>query len=117
MCSSDLLQRIFSQGRPYFSIKKLDISANICLEEVWSKYSFMSIKELKNFVKNTVLYNDLYTEGKNNIFNVIDFLDKFRQQYSVMGMDTKKMLFSQNGPVLVSKWNPRKVNETSLKEL
>lgn len=109
------IKKILAQGRPFMPRAKFGSKVSEFLEEVWKKYAPMSSKEIKMFILNSALYAEFAKSGAKNLVDfksVIEFLNKhvsFADEYENSGK--RKVLLSQNGPVMVSQWKPRKVTK------
>ena len=86
------------------------------LDSIWNKYAEYSIKELNTLIKNTSSYIDNYIPGTTNIVDINEIVGKFYNPTQTIQTTNKhkdkKLLISQNGPVIVSKWQPRKLTTT-----
>jgi len=113
------IKTIFANGRPFMPKTKTDETQQIFLETVWNKYKQLSILQLNNIVMNTSLFNETYRKGVETVVSWNSLVDKSREYGTIREDDsfvnkTPKILFSQNGPVLVSQWKPRKVTKGEL---
>lgn len=109
------LKKMFSMGRPFMPPVKLDDKVIAFLEAIWQKYAKVTVSAMGIMVKNTTAYKDNYQVGIKNVIEVNKILDLFKAPISKTDDERKKMLISQNGPVMVSKWKPRKLLTTSKK--
>ena len=109
------LRRIFSQGRPFMPKVDLDKNISSFLEQVWKDCRSLSFKQCKQEMINLPLYADCYRSGSVTV--VSSHLMRYAENKGVYGSSysqqpfRKKVLVSQNGPVIVSQWSPRKVNK------
>lgn len=116
------LSRILTFGMPLMEAPAFSGNINSFLELIWKKYFPMSGSELSEFIKNSDSYADNYQPGKKNIVPLEEMAQKFKtslnpRSFSRAGSSGKrKILISQNGPVMVSQWQPRKIGSTNLKE-
>jgi len=109
---------------------EIDGSTQNFLEIIWKKYSPMSIRSLSNLIKNSPAYSSNYQPGETNLIDQHQTALLFK---SGLGKQTQaadpkktasighksaphKILISQNGPVVVSQWQPRKLSNTKSKE-
>lgn len=115
------LQKALSFGRPLMEAPDFPAEINEFLSLIWQKYSPMSIKALAEFIKNSAGYADCYQTGRRNIVNIPDIAAEFKSSLTASafnhskGTSPKKILISQNGPVVVSKWSPRKLSPKNSK--
>lgn len=107
------LKKIFSLGRPFMPPVKLDDKVVAFLEAVWQKYAKITNSAMEIMIKNTPAYKDNYQTDTRNVVEVNKILNLFNAPISKTDDERKKMLISQNGPVMVSKWKPRKVLTTN----
>ena len=116
------LSRILAFGMPLMPKTHLTDSLNSFLEVIWQKYAPMSISELSRFIKNSDSYVKNYRAGKKNLVPLEEMATRFRGSINPAALQkagsntSKKILISQNGPVLVSKWQPRKIGSAQTKE-
>lgn len=116
------LARILSFGLPLMAAPQFSEQINAFLELIWKKYGAMSVPDLARFIKNSDSYADSYQSGKKNLVSLEEMADKFKtslnpRSLSRAGTSSKrKILISQNGPVMVSAWQPRKIGSKNIKE-
>lgn len=114
------LRTIFAQGRPFMPPKKPDEKISSFLEEIWLKYAKMSLTQLTHLIKSNPSYQNCFAKGAKNIADLKTVVDNFINNSSILANNNaysdnrKKISFSQNGPVIVSKWKPRKVSTKTL---
>ncbi len=115
------LNKIFAQGHPFMPKAVMNVKTNDFLLEIWKKYGSLSTKELTNIIKNNPAYKDNYVEGVKNLVQLNLVVEKFISNSNILkdnnaySDNKKKILLSQNGPVVVSKWQPRKVAQSNSK--
>lgn len=110
------LFKMFSLGRPFMPPVKLSDKVEAFLEDMWQKYGKLSLIDFTGLIKNSTAYKECFTEGEKHLINVNDILNKFKAaEANKKESSRKKMLISQNGPVMVSQWNPRKIETTATK--
>ena len=105
------IAKIFSFGRPYMPPVKIKDEIVFFMEEIWKKYASQSTLALANIVKSSTAYKNNHKKGEKYVVDISLSADLFQSSQDVSN-NPKKMLFSQNGPVMVSKWTPRKVNSS-----
>lgn len=113
------LRRIFEQGRPFMPPVKLHREAGDFLKNIWKKYGKLSIQECRSLVLKTPLYAKCHQEGKTTVLtwnSLIDNLHIYAKMNLRDNLSTprRKVLVSQNGPVVVSQWTPRKLDRINL---
>lgn len=94
---------------------KLDDKVSVFLETIWKKYTAMTVSAMGTLIKATTAYKQNYKIGEKHVIEVNSILDLFKSSSAAPASNRRKMLISQNGPVMVSKWTPRKV-ETSVRK-
>lgn len=110
------LFKMFSLGRPFMPVVKFSDPIEAFLESIWQKYGKLNLFEFTQLIKNSTAYKECFTEGEKHLINVNDILGKFKAApVSKKENLRKKMLISQNGPVMVSQWNPRKIETNAMK--
>lgn len=102
------LAKIFSFGRPFMPPVVLEDKLTVFLEGIWKKHASAPTADLEELVKSGTLYQKYFKHGEKTLISpemIVEtaFDDKKAKT------DKKKILFSQNGPVVVSQWNPRKL--------
>ncbi len=114
--SEPAMVQILQHGLPLMEAPAFLDKINSFLELIWKKYSPMSSTELSEFIKNSDSYADNYLAGKKNIVPLEEMAQKFKtslnqRSFSRAGAARqRKILISQNGPVVVSAWQPRKLD-------
>lgn len=114
------LNKILNFGLPLMPKPNLSHKVSTFLDLIWKKYGQMSIRELNTLIKGSQCYIDSYISGYKNVISLSEMSDKFKSSLLITGKSKtlasaqKKVLLSQNGPVVVSKWQPRKVNTANL---
>lgn len=110
------LNVMFAQGRPYMPKKSLSEKVEDFLEKVWKRYAHLNEKELTLMIKSNPAYQNCHIRGTQNIAPLKTIVENFIKNpdtatySSTRATANKKVSYSQNGPVVVSKWNPRKIS-------
>lgn len=104
--------KMFSLGRPYMPPVKLENDVAAFLEIIWKKYAKTSAAVMGNLIKSTDAYKQNYKKGEKQVINISDMADLSETPVRTPTTGRKKMLISQNGPVMVSQWTPRKLSPT-----
>lgn len=109
------IQKILAQGRPFMPRARFNTKVSEFLDEIWGKYAVMSSREIKSFILNSSVYAELVTPGKKRLVDFRDLANLVHRLGSIAAeqkdVEKRKVLLSQNGPVMVSKWSPRKVSK------
>lgn len=107
------IKKLFSNGRPFMVVTKFDDDLSNFFNHIWSDFGKFSTQELNRIVTETNLFQKTFKKGCKTVLtwnSLIDNSDEYgtiNSSYNVK--KEKKVLISQNGPVVVSKWTPRKV--------
>ena len=96
-----------------FEVKFSD-KVDIFLQGIWNKYASYTSQKLINFLKDSSSYRSNYIIGAKNIISLDSMINGFGSEEKLQNAnpskDTQKILLSQNGPVIVSQWHPKKIN-------
>ena len=111
------LKKIFAHGRPVVQSAQLAVDVAEFLEEIWQDFKGLSIAQIRHIIIQKPIYTKCRKQGINTVAAWNYFIDKSNEcgristsQVSAARDFVKKVLVSQNGPVVVSKWMPRKIN-------
>ncbi|MBR6663720.1 MAG: hypothetical protein IKL33_02725 [Alphaproteobacteria bacterium] len=105
------LTKILEFGLPLMPKPKFNDEISGFLELIWQKYSPMEIKELDQIISSHI-------QTSQQIISLEGFAQSFKsQQSNSPSKQNKKILISQNGPVVVSQWKPRKINNIKESDL
>ena len=116
--SEPTLGHFLDFGRPLMASPRLDEKITLFLEKIWKKYALLNLSELTEIIKSSRGYKDNYVVGNKNIVDILSLIADFSanagiiKSTDVSQSNAKKILLSQNGPVVVSKWQPRKLSAT-----
>ena len=105
------VQNILSYGIPPISFT--DMAHTDFLELIWQKYGQMPEDKLRQFILSLDCFKNCYRPERETVVNPLNFADSFSQdlQSHKNTSSTTKVLISQNGPVKVSAWTPRKLTD------
>ncbi len=109
------IAKMATMGCPDFPEPRFEKKINLFLEAIWKKYASLSLRDLGDLVKTKTSHEEYYVSGKKNAVTLQQMTKGFRvakhvsEDRPVMAKEGKKILISQNGPVIVSKWTPRKL--------
>lgn len=113
------LKKMFAFGRPFMPSVKFPEKVENFLEAIWAKYGKLSLRNLEKITKSNSIFNEMCISGT---VNTVDFdlvVKHFQAEKNkahpnnTLFEKKKKILLSQNGPVVVSKWQPRKLDLNS----
>lgn len=108
------VESVLSQKLPLLKMPTLEPNISLLLESVWQKYAHLSEKELLNFVTSLSCWKETYNTEKEVVINPLDIASSFSLSISKdKNFSPSKIRLSQNGPVQVSPWRPRKLGNTS----
>lgn len=113
------LNRILAHGLPLMPEPAFSGKINNFLELIWQKYFPQSNQKLSEFIKNSDSYVENYRPGQQNIVPLETMAQKFKSSLTPLSFSRagssgkRKMLISQNGPVMVSAWQPRKLGSNN----
>ena len=83
---------------------------NEFLELIWQKYANKNTFELISIIKETPAYRQHHKKDEVTLVSLEDMSRNFGSQ--TQPASAKKILISQNGPVVVSQWTPRKLKDS-----
>ena len=104
------IKKILEFGFPLMQKSVFPSKVTIFLESIWKRYSSKSALELRGIIKNSQSYLDNYIPSNTIIVMLPEIVSKFTNKQT----DSKKVLVSQNGPVVVSQWQPRKIKVNNI---
>lgn len=108
------IERLLQNGRNTLSASRLSNEVDSFLEKIWKVYGAMSLKQLRDMIKRQTSYPEQYPSETKNIVEINSLVEKLKspgkiEQTTKRKETEKKVLISQNGPVVVSKWQPRRL--------
>lgn len=107
---------ILSHGLPLLPQPQLTEQIVVLLESIWQKYSALSEQQLCDFITSLNCWQNYFTPDQENIVNPYDQTAEFTSAISgnkLSSATKSKIRLSQNGPVQVSPWQPRKIKTSS----
>ena len=116
------LETLLPAGLPSLPQPKFSTRINAFLDLIWKKYAVLPVAELENFVKTSDSYLKTCALGHKQFTMLEDMAADFKSSLNPRALsqagvsDRRKILISQNGPVVVSKWQPCKLNSKTDKE-
>ncbi len=102
------LAKILSFGRPFMPPVTFNEKTVAFLETVWNKFSAMPTADLEDLCKSETVYLKNFKPGEKHLISP-EMIAENTDENGSPKSNKKKILFSQNGPVVVSQWNPRKL--------
>lgn len=107
------LKKILSLGRPYLPQPGFPPKLTAFLEEIWKRYALLPEAETEHFIKNLSIYKENHQKDAKKIIDfktIVESLNK-NSRIETEKSEKRKIMQSQNGPVIVSKWQPKKASE------
>lgn len=111
------IDAIIGHGLPLLEQPVFEQNTTMILESVWQKYSSLSEQELLDFITSLNCWLQFYQQEKEIIVNPVELTASFISSISgnrSSSASKTKIRLSQNGPVQVSPWHPRKVSNSSI---
>ncbi len=106
------VRTIMNYGFPLMPIPEFETEVTDFLDLIWQKYAPISDEKLQEFVHSLNCFKNIYNENDNIIINPLNFIDSFATSIRNKKNENKsKIMISQNGPVKVSAWTPRKLKK------
>ena len=112
------IRTIMEFGLPMMKTKNFTTEIESFLELIWQKYALLSETDLTNFVLSLDCWKKNYSSNEEVIINPMQIVDSFadsiHQPKAKLSSATRpKIMLSQNGPVKVSAWQPRKLSSSN----
>lgn len=106
------IRTIMDYGFPLMPTPEFDADTVNFLELIWQKYALMPDEKLRDFVYSLKCFKNIHDEKDDIIIDPFNFIDSFSSSIQNKKNETKsKIMISQNGPVKVSAWTPRKLKK------
>ena len=111
------IKSILKFGLPLMGKGNFSSSILEFLNLIWQKYGSQTDDQLDKFIFSLEPWKHYYRPENETIVNPIEFTDSFAntihnsKEKSVSSKS--KVMMSQNGPVKVSSWQPRKLNSSN----
>lgn len=103
------LLKVFANGHPYMPHIKIDDKTAIFLEQIWDKYANRPLLDLRADIKQSQAFKSCYSKENIMAVDMKQIAELFVPEKEKTSNNRVRM--SQHGPVVVSQWNPRKVNK------
>lgn len=108
------IRTIMQFGLPLMAQPDFDASVNDFLELIWQKYSHQDESSLNRFIISLDCWKQSYRPERDVIVDITRFTDSFAgaikgKTNQDLSSQSSKIMLSQNGPVRVSAWHPRKL--------
>ena len=98
-------------GFPLIGVPDFDQQTADFLELIWQKYATQTQTDLQKFIYSIKSLKNLKSKNDECIINPLDLSDSFSSTIKhEIKPQRSKIMISQNGPVKVSAWTPRKLN-------
>lgn len=113
------IESFFLHNFPLPETNVFEKETDLFLESVWQKYALLSEQELQNFVTSLPCWQNIYNHQADTVVNPFDIVSSFVSSISgvkAFSASKPKIRLSQNGPVQVSPWHPRKLSQPSEKK-
>ncbi len=107
------LKRILAQGRPFIPRTPFRPKTENFFNGIWKKYAGSSSRELEYLIKGSDIYLKNHVKGAKIVLDFKSVVESLNKNSKISGNrdECRKILQSQNGPVVVSKWHPKKVSD------
>ena len=108
------IRTIMDYGFPLMPQPQFDDEIKDFLNLIWQKYSSQSEAKLQEFIYSLKCFKHFYGEKNEIIINPLNLVDSFsssQTEKKSASSPKSKIMISQNGPVKVSTWAPRKLNQ------
>ena len=106
------IRTIMDYGFPLMPSPEFDADTVNFLELIWQKYALLSDEKIRDFVYSLKFFKNIQDEKDDIIIDPFNFIDSFSSSIQNKKNETKsKIMISQNGPVKVSAWTPRKLKK------
>ena len=103
--------KVMQLGFPMFSSSTISEKDNTFLDLIWQKYAQASTSELNSLVSNFCNFAEIVDGSIINPLEVISSFNELLQNCKDKTSAAKsKIMLSQNGPVRVTEWKPRKIS-------
>lgn len=111
------LQNLINNNTPIKNSFSLSDEVILILESIWQKYSPLSNREITEFIQTQPCWKNNYSKENFKFINIADEPDI--QPWSTFSQrstpPSSNIRLSQNGPVQISPWKPRKhISSTQL---
>ena len=110
------IRTIMEFGLPLMSSPRFDSATNDFMDLIWQKYGHEEESSLNNFVISLECWKHYYRPERDVIVDITRMTDSFAGSIKTNGntaLDASpkmQIMLSQNGPVRVSAWHPRKLS-------
>jgi uncharacterized phage-associated protein len=112
------IKSIMKFGLPLMGKSNFTSSISDFLNLIWQKYGSQTDDQLDKFIFSLEEWKHHYRPEKDTIVNPIDFVDSFantiQNSKEKTSSNKTKVMMSQNGPVKVSSWQPRKLKSSNV---
>ncbi len=107
------IRTIMDYGFPLMPMPEFDAETTDFLELIWQKYATLNEEKMQDFVYSLKCFKNISNKEDDIIINPLNFIDSFALSLKNGSTSTSKskIMISQNGPVKVSAWTPRKLKK------
>ena len=110
------IKSIMKFGLPLMGKSNFTSSISDFLNLIWQKYGSHTDDQLDKFIFSLEAWKHNYRPENETVVNPINFIDSFANNIKntkEKNINSKsKIMMSQNGPVKVSSWQPRKLKSS-----
>ena len=107
------IRTIMDYGFPLMPIPEFDAETTDFLELIWQKYAPLNEEKMQNFVYSLNCFKNIPNKHDDIIVDPLNLIDSFASSLKngTISAPKSKIMISQNGPVKVSAWTPRKLKK------
>ena len=107
------IRTILSFGLPLMGTPKFFPETEHFLNSVWQKYGVLSEEKLSSYIFSLECWKRSYKPNEETIVNLLSFALENADKHTSLSSNQPKIMISQNGPVKVSAWHPRKLSSSN----
>ena len=104
------LLKMFSFGRPFMPMVKLNNELQNFLTDIFNKYASEPTINIRKLIVDSPLHKNLFLENQNLCVCISQIVSE-NIVSEPPHHKKEKIRLSQNGPVYVSQWNPKKIGK------
>ena len=110
------IRTLLDFGLPLLPTAKFSNETENFLNIIWQKYAHQTEKQLTSFILSLECWKRFHHPSQEIIVNPMMLIDSFAEtihKSAKKPVATSKIMISQNGPVKVSSWQPRKLSSSN----